>query len=1001
MKRLLAFAALVLGLASCQQDFDAPVQVGGEVDFQLSVAAPEIAGTRAGDKDVDQKALNSAYGAIDYLQGGTKDDALRTDWSDVNLRYSLEVYDVDDKGNVTSVDENGNPVSVKDRLVYVVDEYQPVTFNLRLVPNRNYRFVVFADFVDKEVKTTTEQKVAVINDEKELGLHHSIGTTLGNITVKNDGINDECTDAYFATKVLSIVNSAAQDIELKRPYGKVRVIATDLAELNLNDEPGRVEVTYDAKHPVAFNAITGEIEAQTSTETITFDSPYNDIYKNVEDGGLQNHFYTEGYDNYKSYGTETVNGVKRHTHMTLFTDYILAEKEGQTPYHFTMTVESANGKEIKTTQFNTDIPVERNKLTTVIGNVLTTATQINITVDDNFDNKDNQYYVFEAFVNGGKVTLDQNYTIGRTLYVYADAVLDLNGYSITNTANNSHTDVIVVLEGASLTIVDSSAEGKGTIEAVSGNDGYAVISKGTLIINGGNFKSGVDAKNQPNAVVYARDNGKIYVNGGVFHNEHNSGFVLNKRDADRDNTVIEVRGGRFENFDPANNAAEGPETSFMVDGFTTVQDGNWYEVVAAIDYEDKGDYAEVYTAKGLLWWASRVEEKREDGYNYGLKIMGNINMPALEVACEDGEYYYTDTPITVTDGIPSGSNWPAFSDYETSYVAETDTYVYYGGTIDGNGKTISGLRIKHDLVASGFLCWTKGAKVDNLTFNNAVVYNKGGQYGETYTGTIIGRCWDGSHIDNCHVTNSSVLGKNEVGGIVGRVYRRTIKTNTPDGQPQNLMEKMAYVTYCTTDANTVVKGSERIGGIVGMNYGAIVGQCVNNAQVTATAQMAGGIAGHHRSYTSKSDGYIIACKSTNKATITAPNYAAGIVGYLEQDKNHKNTKSWIVACSSESATSGNNNGCIIGYASNATIASCWAVKNGASTMVGKDVNKNAAIKSSYLYDAATDATQADIDAMNAAIEAFNSSPDNISLDGEHGAVMLKRWALVNGKPILQ
>ncbi len=995
MRRLLAFAALMLGLASCQQDFDAPVQVGGEVDFQLSVAAPEIAGTRAGDKDGDQKALNSAYGAIDYLQGGSDNDGLRTDWSDVNLRYSLEVYDVDDKGNVTSVDEGGNPVSVKDRLVYVVDEYQPVTFNLRLVPNRNYRFVVFADFVDKEVKTTTEQKVAIINDEKELGLHHSIGTTLGNITVKNDDINDECTDAYFATKVISIVNSAAQDMELKRPYGKVRVIATDLAELNLNDEPGRVEVTYDAKHPVAFNAITGEIEAQTSTETITFDSPYNEIYKNVEDGGLQNHFYTEGYDNYKSYGTETVNGVKRHTHMTLFTDYILAEKEGQTPYHFTMTVESANGKEIKTTQFNTDIPVERNKLTTVIGNVLTTATQINITVDDNFDNKDNQYYVFEAFVNGGKVTLDQNYTIGRTLYVDADAVLDLNGYSITNTANNSHTDVIVVREGASLTIVDSSAEGKGTIEAVSGNDGYAVISKGTLIINGGNFKSGVDAENQPNAVVYARDNGKIYVNGGVFHNDNLSKYVLNKRDQNRDTTTIEVRGGRFENFDPANNAAEGPETSFMADGFTTVQDGNWYEVVAARDYEDKGDYAEVYTAKGLLWWASRAEEN----LNYGLKIMGNINMPALEVGFDDaGDYCYTDTPITVTDGIPSGSNWPAFSDYETSLNAETGVYEYYGGTIEGNGKTISGLLLNQDLVASGFLCWTKGAKVDNLTFNNAVVYNKGGQYGETYTGTIIGRCWDGSHVNNCHITNSSVLGKNEVGGIVGRVYRRTIKTNTPDGQPQNLMEKMAYVTYCTTDENTTVKGASSIGGIVGMNYGCIVGQCINNAQVSATVDYAGGIVGYHRSYTTKTDGYIIACRSTDKATIKSK-YAGGIAGYVLHDKNHLYAKSWIVGCVSESTISGTtNSGGIIGNANNATITSCWAVKKGASTLVGKGSATNDA---SYIYNNATDATQADIDAMNAAIVAFNESDHNVSLDGTVGAVMLKRWELVNGVPVLK
>ena len=64
-----ALAALVLGMASCQQDveLDNPV-VGGEVDFQLSVAAPELGTTRADlDGDGRNDAHNSAYGAIDYL----------------------------------------------------------------------------------------------------------------------------------------------------------------------------------------------------------------------------------------------------------------------------------------------------------------------------------------------------------------------------------------------------------------------------------------------------------------------------------------------------------------------------------------------------------------------------------------------------------------------------------------------------------------------------------------------------------------------------------------------------------------------------------------------------------------------------------------------------------------------------------------------------------------------------------------------------------------------
>ena len=381
MRKFYALAALVLGLASCQQDVDTVAPVGGEVDFQLKVAAPELVGTRAGENGAadTQNALDSAFGAIDYLQGGTADDDLRTDWSDVNLRYTLEVYD--------QAPSYADAVPVKDRQVIIVDEYKPVVFDLRLIPNRNYHFVVFADFVPQGVTDATH--TSAIEAQRNIGLHHIIGTTLADIKVKEDGINDECTDAYFAAKDITITNSAAQDIVLKRPYGKVRVIATDLHELNLNANPVAVKVEYTTTHLTNFNAVTGIATGDTNNNEKVFVSEYNAIYKEVdnpEKPGLKNHFYTAGYDALEGHKYTTADGKVRHTHMTLFTDYILAEAEGQTPYHFTMKVydNAAMTSLIKETAFTTDIPVERNKLTTVIGNVLTTATEIEVRIDDNF-----------------------------------------------------------------------------------------------------------------------------------------------------------------------------------------------------------------------------------------------------------------------------------------------------------------------------------------------------------------------------------------------------------------------------------------------------------------------------------------------------------------------------------------------------------------------------------------------------------------------------------------
>ncbi|MBR5585053.1 MAG: FimB/Mfa2 family fimbrial subunit [Alistipes sp.] len=394
--RFLALAALVLGMASCQNDFDgASVGVGGEVDFQLSVAVPEFGATRA-DED-GKNGYDSAYGAIDYLS--------EADWTNVDLRYTLEVYDLD-------AVNNPDAAPVKDRMTQVVDKYQPVSFELRLVPGRDYRFVVFADFVDA-------------NGE---GLHHTLGTNLRQITVKDDMISQELTDAYFATlDVEELANNQTGDIELTRPYGKVRVIATDLHELNLNVEAAKTVVTYDACHPGVFNAVTGAIDSVYEQES------YEVVY-----GAEGYSAYTVGYDAMNDVATD------RLSHKTLFTDYILA-KDTQESIHFTMSVYDEKGGLIKTTNFNTEIPVQRNYLTTVIGNVLTTATEINVTIDDNFkspdyevelwdgktvtpvDEKDGVYEIYEAAelawiaqaVAGGETF------IGKTVKLYKD--INLNG----------------------------------------------------------------------------------------------------------------------------------------------------------------------------------------------------------------------------------------------------------------------------------------------------------------------------------------------------------------------------------------------------------------------------------------------------------------------------------------------------------------------------------------------------------------------------------------------
>ena len=384
--KFLALAALVLGLASCQQEPELFNPVGGEVDVVLTVDAEQLA-TRAAEDD-GISGLNSAHGAVDYFQA--------TDWNAVDLRYTLEVYDV--KNEVVGD-------LVKARMTQVYDDYQPASFDLRLVPGRAYRFVVFADIL-KEDGTA----------------YHVIGETLRDITITNDGINNEATDAYFDFEDVTVNDSTPLNMVLTRPYGKIRVIATDYAELNNNVFPGSVVVEYTKTHIASFNAVTGAIVATEATTEFT---------ASLSGQTKANHIYTAGYD-------------AEPTHMTIFTDYILATDQ-QHSIQFTMDIIDTNGVRIKETTFNTEIPVQRNNLTTIIGNVLTTATEINVTIDDKFADEfvndiifvDSQKTLQEAlnvvvdgqiilFVNDieGDVTAEQ--IEGR------DIIIDGNGYTYNN-----------------------------------------------------------------------------------------------------------------------------------------------------------------------------------------------------------------------------------------------------------------------------------------------------------------------------------------------------------------------------------------------------------------------------------------------------------------------------------------------------------------------------------------------------------------------------------------
>ncbi len=508
MKKFLALAALVLGLASCQTEPEGlDVNIGGAVDTEITVSLPETE-TRAGGS-------NSATSNIN--------DILATD--DYTMRYMLQVFYGD-----------------KPSELYVrYSDNQKVSFPVRLVPgeDRDYNFVVWADIV--------EQVAGLVDDVKCADLHYAIGADLRDISVidviDNEWVAmDETRDAFTAVKLVEdYTGSQAIDIDLYRPFAKLRVITTDMVELTKHDIiPTTAVVTYKTKHRVAYNALTGEAADASATKEHSYEIA--------------------------AYGDNT------ETDRVLFTDYFFADNE---VVQFDMLVKDQNGKEIVTRSFNTDIYVKRNYLTTLKGDILTNGTDVNVTVKPNMGGNHDYEVKYVNSASGlqdaideipaggsGSITLEGDIDLGdlfagilstraaATLPIVIPegkvVALDLNGYKITTPfVEGSDTNHTYAFENrGSLTIQDSS-EGKtgeiiargnfnygsmtlesGIINACDGNGGYGVrnYDGATFVMNGGSIVTSLEDDNKVDDGGYDATTLRVDVgatatiNGGTINN---------------------------------------------------------------------------------------------------------------------------------------------------------------------------------------------------------------------------------------------------------------------------------------------------------------------------------------------------------------------------------------------------------------------------------------------------------------------------------------------------
>lgn len=187
--------------------------------------------------------------------------------------------------------------------------------------------------------------------------------------------------------------------------------------------------------------------------------------------------------------------------------------------------------------------------------------------------------------NSETVTIEENVEITSPIIIEKQLTISLNGKEITagvwDEDGDTNSYVFWVKNGGTLTI-----NGTGTIKSSDAYYSMAVWADGgTVNINGGEYYNGGDGCD----LIYAKNDGIVNISAGLFKATKNTGKEPGTRNeysalnlSGSKPGTINVTGGRFYKFDPAYNVSENPRENFVEAGYSSVADGDWYEVKKGI-----------------------------------------------------------------------------------------------------------------------------------------------------------------------------------------------------------------------------------------------------------------------------------------------------------------------------------------------------------------------------------------------------------------------------------
>ena len=246
-----------------------------------------------------------------------------------DLRYQIAIYKLEDNGTYRRV------VSPTQK---IEDLNKPVVFSLRLNPNRTYKAVLWADFIPQG---TREDYHYNTQDFTNITLLPSDATAT---------LNDESRDAFCAVQEFSVTTTqVAQQIVLKRPFAKLRIVATDWDPNTPKVDQVKIAY-YNCKRFTGINLLTDEVTSIDLPKSESVTAYTGSLNKTQKE-------YALGYD---------LSANNR----TVVVDYLMTPSKGQTPINIIFEALEGNTSLVRY-NFKSNIPIQANWLTTITGNVLT------------------------------------------------------------------------------------------------------------------------------------------------------------------------------------------------------------------------------------------------------------------------------------------------------------------------------------------------------------------------------------------------------------------------------------------------------------------------------------------------------------------------------------------------------------------------------------------------------------------------------------------------------